>query len=122
MATAGIEIGSHGCSHRILTMVPIQMANEEFVRSKAEIERRIGGQVEHFAFPNEAANEALLRMAATAGYRTACLAGAVAGEKPLGIRPLYRLGMHETVGGDGRHFNAGQLHYWLFRAPKGEPA
>src|SRR2546428_4748028 len=32
MAAAGIEIGSHGCSHRILTMVPIETANEEFVR------------------------------------------------------------------------------------------
>src|SRR5438132_2394821 len=42
MASAGFEIGSHRCSHRILTRLPADTANEELVRSKAEIERRIG--------------------------------------------------------------------------------
>jgi len=122
MASAGFEIGSHGCSHRILTRLPTDTANEELVRSRAEIERRVGGKVEHFAFPNEAANEALVTAAATAGYRTACLAEPVARHGSLGIRPLRRLGMHEQVCGDGRSFDRSLLHYWLFRAPEGVPA
>ena len=119
MAAAGIEIGSHGCSHRILTRVPAERADDELIRSKAEIERRIGHKVQHFAFPNDDASGALLTAAATAGYRTACLGGPVAGQGPFGIRPLRRLGMHEEVCGDGRSFDEALLHYWLFRAPKG---
>jgi len=119
MAAAGIEIGSHGCSHRILTRVPAERADDELIRSKAEIERRIGHKVQHFAFPNDDASGALLTAAATAGYRTACLGGPVAGQGPFGIRSLRRLGMHEEVCGDGRSFDEALLHYWLFRAPKG---
>jgi len=122
MVAAGFEIGSHGCSHRILTRLPAEAANEELVRSKAEIEHRVGREVEHFAFPNEASSGALVTAAAAAGYRTACLAEPVAQRGALGIRPLRRLGMHEGVCGDGRSFNEGLLRYWLFRAPDGVPA
>ena len=122
MASAGFEIGSHGCSHRILTRLPIDTANEELVRSKTEIERRVGGKVEHFAFPNEAGSEALVTAAATAGYRTACVAEPVVRRGSLEIRPLRRLGMHEQVCGDARSFDKRLLHYWLFRAPEGVPA
>jgi len=121
MDSVGFEIGSHGCSHRILTRLPADTANEELVRSKAEIERRVGGKVEHFAFPNGAASGALMTAAATAGYRTACLAEPVARCGALGIRALRRHGMHEQVCGDGRSFDESLLHYWLFRAPEGVP-
>ena len=122
MVAAGLEIGSHGCSHRILTRLSTEAANEELVRSKAEIEHRVGGTVEHLAFPNEAASGALVTAAATAGYRTACLAEPVAQRGALGIRPLRRLGMHEGVCGDGQSFDEGLFRYWLFRAPDGVPA
>jgi peptidoglycan/xylan/chitin deacetylase (PgdA/CDA1 family) len=120
MSASGIEIGSHGCSHRILTRLSAEEAEEELVRSKAEIERRLGRRVQHFAFPNEAANGALLTSAATAGYRTACL-GPGAGEGPFGIQALRRLGMHEEVCGGGPPFDEALLRFWLFRAPKGRP-
>src|SRR5262249_36026175 len=45
MAMAGFEIGSHGCSHRILTRLSSETATDELIRSKAEIERRIGTTV-----------------------------------------------------------------------------
>jgi hypothetical protein len=102
--------------------VQAEAANEELVRSKAEIEHRVGREVQHFAFPNEASSGALVTAAAAAGYRTTCLAEPVAQRGALGIRPLRRLGMHEGVCGDGRSFNEGLLRYWLFRAPVGVPA
>jgi peptidoglycan/xylan/chitin deacetylase (PgdA/CDA1 family) len=119
MARAGFEIGSHGCSHRIMTRLPSDTAQEELLRSKAEIERRIGTTVEHFAFPNEAGNRALMIAAATAGYRTACVAEPVARQEVPEIQPLRRLGMHEGVCSDGRSFDESRFHYWLFRAPEG---
>lgn len=112
MAVSGFEIGSHGCSHRIMTRLASSAASEELVRSKAEIERRLGRVVEHFAFPNEDANETLTGLAARAGYRTACVGGAGAGKTRSGIRALRRVGMHEGVGDDTL------LSLRLLRAPK----
>jgi peptidoglycan/xylan/chitin deacetylase (PgdA/CDA1 family) len=122
MAAAGFAIGSHGCSHRILTRLPAEAAREELVRSKAEIERRVGVNVEHFAFPNNAGSEALVTAAATAGYRTACLGEPVTRGRALGIQPLLRLGIHEGIWGDGQSFDESLLRYWLFRAPEAVPA
>ena len=122
MADIGIEIGSHGCSHRIFTRLSSEEAEEEFVGSKAEIERRVGRVVQHFAFPHEAANGALLASAAAAGYRTACLGEPGGGAEELGIRALRRLGMHEDACGGGPSFDEALLRFWLIRAPKGRPA
>jgi peptidoglycan/xylan/chitin deacetylase (PgdA/CDA1 family) len=119
MAAAGIEIGSHGCSHRTMTKLPAERADDELIRSKAEIERRVGRKVKHFAFPYEDASGPLLTAAANAGYRTACVGGSVAGHGPFRIRSLRRLGMAEEVCSDGRSFDEALLHYWLFRAPTG---
>ena len=122
MAAAGFEIGSHGCSHRILTRLPPEVARQELVRSKAEIEDHVGATVEHFAFPNEDGSAALLRAAARAGYRTACVAGPASRGGGCGIQPLRRLGMHEGVWGDGQSFDERLLRYWVFRAPEAVPA
>ena len=116
MAACGVSIASHGCSHRIMTRLPVEDARAEMVRSKAEIERRVGRQVPHFAFPNEAASPALLTAAETAGYRSVCAGGIAEGAEPRGIRLLRRLGMHEGVCGDGRSFDDSLLYYWLYRA------
>jgi peptidoglycan/xylan/chitin deacetylase (PgdA/CDA1 family) len=118
MAASGIEIGSHGCSHRILTRLPAVRAGDELIRSKIQIERRIGHEVKHFAFPNNEGSGALVTAAAKAGYQTACLGGFDAERGQLGIRPLQRLGMHEGVCGDGRSFDEALLYLWLFRASK----
>jgi peptidoglycan/xylan/chitin deacetylase (PgdA/CDA1 family) len=121
MSAAGIEIGSHGCSHQILTRLPTERAKDELIQSKAEIERRIGREVKHFAFPNNDANSLLLTAAASAGYQTACLGGFVPEQTQPRIIPLRRLGMHEGVCGSGRSFDEAMLRYWLFRGPKVAP-
>jgi peptidoglycan/xylan/chitin deacetylase (PgdA/CDA1 family) len=118
MAAAGVEIGSHGCSHRIMTRLSAQETRHELVRSKAEIESRIGRKVVHFAFPNEDANPALLRLAARAGYRTGCVGAGAGTAAGLGIRALRRMGMHEGMsGGDDDHADA-LLALCLARAPR----
>ena len=122
MAASGIEIGSHGCSHRMLTRLSTDDAEGELVRSKAEIESRLGRIVEHFAFPNDAANGTLLTLAAAVGFRTASVGGPGAGEGEFGIRVLRRLGMHEGVCGGGPSFDEALLPFWLFRASKVRPA
>jgi peptidoglycan/xylan/chitin deacetylase (PgdA/CDA1 family) len=118
MAAAGHEIGSHGCSHRILTRLKTEEAEEEFLRSKAVIQTRIGKEVHQFAFPDGAANQTLVEAAGNAGYKIAFVRAPVF-EGPLKSLGLQRGGMHEevSVGGDGS-FSEPSLSLWLLRVPK----
>jgi peptidoglycan/xylan/chitin deacetylase (PgdA/CDA1 family) len=122
MAANGFEVGSHGCSHRIMTRLTTDEASGELVRSKAEIERRVGREVKHFAFPNEDANATLTGLAARAGYRTACVGEAGDEAMRSGIRPLRRVGMHEGAGVGGPGDEDALLSLCLVRAPKSRPA
>jgi peptidoglycan/xylan/chitin deacetylase (PgdA/CDA1 family) len=51
MSDAGMEIGSHGVTHRSLAKMPAAKAREEIVKSKEIIERSLNTQCRHFAFP-----------------------------------------------------------------------
>jgi peptidoglycan/xylan/chitin deacetylase (PgdA/CDA1 family) len=122
MAAHGFEIGSHGCSHRIMTRLSPSKAEQELVRSKAEIERHVGRAVMHFAFPNEDTNATLMGLAARVGYRTACVGEAGEGVTGSGLHPLRRAGMHEGVGVEGSAHGDALLGLALLRAPKSRPA
>ncbi|MGE0449270.1 MAG: polysaccharide deacetylase family protein [Vicinamibacterales bacterium] len=52
LADAGIEIGSHGCSHTVLTALTDDEARDEIVRSKLAIERELDRPCELFSYPN----------------------------------------------------------------------
>lgn len=52
MVDAGVEIGSHTCSHPIMTRLSRQEAWKELMDSKSLIEDRLGTPVRHFSFPN----------------------------------------------------------------------
>jgi peptidoglycan/xylan/chitin deacetylase (PgdA/CDA1 family) len=122
MAAGGVEIGSHGCSHKILTRLPTQDAKQELVKSKAEIESRLDRPVLHFAFPNDDANPALVALAARTGYRTACVGAVGDVAPPPGIRALRRVGMHEGVASGDRGHDDALLGLALLRAPRSRPA
>jgi peptidoglycan/xylan/chitin deacetylase (PgdA/CDA1 family) len=52
MQDAGIEFGSHTCSHPILTRLEEEDAKREIRDSKELIESHIGRAVRHFSYPN----------------------------------------------------------------------
>jgi len=119
MAAAGIEIGSHGCSHRIMTRLKPEEAKQELIQSKAEIEQRIGRQIQHFAFPNGNFDRGLMTLAWKTGYRTACLCGVGGDERRFGSLALQRVGMAEGVSrGRDAAFSEASLLLWLLRAPR----
>jgi peptidoglycan/xylan/chitin deacetylase (PgdA/CDA1 family) len=75
LADDGHAIGSHSCSHPNLTRVSARNMVAECNDSRQSIEKNIGVDVEHFAYPNPALDpnwdnvtEAFIR---AAGYRTA---------------------------------------------------
>jgi peptidoglycan/xylan/chitin deacetylase (PgdA/CDA1 family) len=122
MAANGFEVGSHGCSHRIMTRLTVDEAGRELAQSKIEIERRLGREVQHFAFPNGDANATLTMLAARTGYRTACVGGAGDEAMGSGIRTLRRVGMHEGVGAGGPRHEDALLSLCLVRGVKSSPA
>ncbi|MET8151483.1 polysaccharide deacetylase family protein [Actinoplanes sp. NPDC049668] len=52
VADAGIEIGNHSLLHHPLDVLPRAQLREEIVRSKEELEQRLGRPVRGFAYPH----------------------------------------------------------------------
>jgi len=71
LAAAGMEIGSHGATHRRLPGLTGQEALEEMATSKRELEARLVTPVEVFAYPYNASRRRLRALSREAGYRAA---------------------------------------------------
>jgi peptidoglycan/xylan/chitin deacetylase (PgdA/CDA1 family) len=50
--TLGIDVGSHTCSHAIVTRMSAEQQSRELAESKRLIEASTGGACEHFSYPN----------------------------------------------------------------------
>jgi peptidoglycan/xylan/chitin deacetylase (PgdA/CDA1 family) len=48
---AGMEVGSHSCSHRRLHELPPDAARDEIAESRAALRNMLGVSIEHFAYP-----------------------------------------------------------------------
>ncbi|MFH0772368.1 MAG: polysaccharide deacetylase family protein [Candidatus Omnitrophota bacterium] len=75
MSEAGMEIGSHGLTHRPLARIPIEAAIDEIVNSKAAIEKKTDKPCVHFSFPfgsRKDYNQVLIDKVRQAGFRS-CL-------------------------------------------------
>jgi peptidoglycan/xylan/chitin deacetylase (PgdA/CDA1 family) len=72
MAEAGIEFGSHTCSHPILANLTDDELEHELVESRQTIERELGRPVEVLSYPvggTTAFDDRVQKAAAAAGYR-----------------------------------------------------
>ena len=82
LASAGIEIGSHGASHvRLAGLAPGQLARQ-VSQSRADLAALLGGEVAGFAYPYGVMDAAARRAVHDAGYSYACAVQA----------PLHALG------------------------------
>jgi peptidoglycan/xylan/chitin deacetylase (PgdA/CDA1 family) len=74
MRDAGMEFGSHTCSHPSLPYIPLDEARDEIALSKARLEEAIDASVLHFCYPNPAGrvnfNETLDQIVISCGYQT----------------------------------------------------
>ena len=68
---AGMDVGSHTCTHADLTAADATTAREEIARSKTELEQTVGCEVRHFCYPYGRYRPEHVRMAEEAGYATA---------------------------------------------------
>ena len=70
---AGMEIGSHGVTHRLMTRLSKAVARQELMTSRDEIFGRTGCTPEHFAYPNGMAedfDDELREEARSLGFRS----------------------------------------------------
>jgi len=72
MTSAGMDFGSHSCTHARMTTLEISKIRKELVSSKEKIESETGTKVELFAFPYEASNNYLTEQVKLSGYLGAC--------------------------------------------------
>ena len=69
---AGQEIGSHTLTHPNLTSLSPEVAREEIVGSKKQLEDMFGVPVRQFCYPGGAWDERVRDLVGEAGYETAC--------------------------------------------------
>lgn len=98
MSDRGIEIGSHGCSHKILTHLPDEEVKHELTSSKVKLEHILGKPVRSFSYPNGDHDEFIKTAVILSGY--AC-AVTTKGSPETTAKPdpfaLKRLAIHEAV-------------------------
>jgi len=96
----GIEIGSHGVSHCLMTQLPEEEAIDELYASKETIREKTGYDPSHFAFPNGQAedfSEKLRYEARSAGYRS--VVSVVRGPIRPGLTDAYDMPRLGLIGG-----------------------
>jgi peptidoglycan/xylan/chitin deacetylase (PgdA/CDA1 family) len=71
LARAGITIGSHSVSHSNLPRETPLRIREEVLRSRCELESRLGVEVTEFAYPDGQFDEKVVDAVAEAGYARA---------------------------------------------------
>jgi len=70
MDRGGVTVGAHTKGHRILTRHPADRIQEELSESKRVLERNLGREVAHVAYPNGAWDPEVVRIAKSAGYQS----------------------------------------------------
>ena len=71
MSQNGISFGAHTVTHTTLTKLPIEEAREEIVRSKDDIEERLGASCTLFACPNGEFNAEIIECLKEEGFKGA---------------------------------------------------
>jgi peptidoglycan/xylan/chitin deacetylase (PgdA/CDA1 family) len=71
MAQFQVTFGSHGASHKILTLLSPKEITEELSASKRQIEEELGVKVTTFAYPDGSYNEFIINKLRAYGYKSA---------------------------------------------------
>jgi peptidoglycan/xylan/chitin deacetylase (PgdA/CDA1 family) len=93
MTRRGIDFGSHTCTHPQLTRISPTQCRDEIVRSRLDLEDRLGREVSSFCYPQGDLDRDVVRMVEEAGYRCAVVTPPRAGI-PRSMYALRRVGLY----------------------------
>jgi len=98
MADQGVTFGSHSCSHRIMTQIPLEEAKKEMVESRQAMLLHGIKPVPVFCYPNGNCDQSLKALARDNGYVAAvgCEIG-LEGHRPDDHFALKRISLHEDA-------------------------
>lgn len=96
MAAQGVTFGSHSCSHRILTNIPLPEVSRELIESRNTILQHGVTPSSAFCYPNGNFNPGIQQLVRESGYRAAvgCEIG-LEGDRPEDPYALKRVSLHE---------------------------
>jgi peptidoglycan/xylan/chitin deacetylase (PgdA/CDA1 family) len=98
MSKSGIDFGSHGLSHRIMTGMNIEDVRTELVRSREIIREQTGQEATIFAYPNGDCNDDIKKAVKDAGYYAAAATyGNQNDNDKLDLYGLTRVAVHEGI-------------------------
>lgn len=92
-----VTFGAHTAGHEMLDQVPTSKAESEISQSKKDIERRLGGKVSIFAYPNGNYNEKIQDLLCGCGFVGAVTTRKGYLTKDTPLLEIPRIGMHEDV-------------------------
>jgi peptidoglycan/xylan/chitin deacetylase (PgdA/CDA1 family) len=96
MAAQGVSFGSHSCSHRILTNIPLSEVSRELIESRNAMFQQGVMPSSVFCYPNGNFNPDIQKLVRESGYRAAvgCEIG-LEGDRPGDPYALKRVSLHE---------------------------
>lgn len=98
---AGIEIGSHGATHRALTRLDDADLARELAGSRETLERITGAPVTSFCYPYGDFDDRVVAAVRTSGYRAACV---IRGDIARDLSDPFRV-PRVSVRGTGTHLD-----------------
>lgn len=102
-----VEIGSHTCSHRRLTnALSSADLHHEIVTSKQILEERLHKPIDLFCFPNGDYNSEALKLVESHYAAAVTTRRGINRSDNLSIHELTRIGVHDEVSHNTRHFAA----------------
>ena len=96
-ASGLISFDAHTANHTILDQVPLDVAEDEILNSRTEIEQRLGRPPTFFAYPNGNYSDDLQALLKQKGFRGAFTTRKGWFDNNVGLFEIPRIGMHEDV-------------------------
>lgn len=98
MSNSGlVTFGAHTAGHEILDQIPTSKARSEISLSKKEIERKLGGKVSTFAYPNGNYNKKVQRLLQDCHFIGAVTTRRGFLTKDTPLMEIPRIGIHEDI-------------------------
>ena len=123
MSGDGIAFGSHSCSHRILTKLPMDEVKAEVVWSQRVLQDRTRNYVPVFCYPNGNNNADIQTLVQECGYQAATgVQSGVEGRWPRNLFELRRVSIHNDMTSTVPMYSMrlfGPIVAWRFRRKTG---